>query len=118
MVSPYTAYSVSIVTANCLEKINLIVAWDSETGLIFIFKIMKKGSIVKGLYIMGILDYIEEEKVVIKYVIHKYSTYFHHTGKILIGNLKTPTKKEKEEYKKKLLKNGYSYYYGKVTKEL
>ena len=118
MVSPYTAYSVSMVVANRLEKINLIVAWDSETGLIFIFKIMKKGSIVKGLFITGVLDCIEEQVVVVMYVIHKGCKNVFPRSTILIENFKIPTKKEKEEYKKLLLKNGYSYYRGKVTKEL
>ena len=79
---------------------------------------MKKGSIVKGLYIIGVLDCIKEEKIIVKYVIHQHSTYFHPRGCILIRNIKTPTKKEKEKYKKLLLKNGYSYYRGKVTREL
>lgn len=118
MVSPYTAYSVSIVTTNRLEKINLIVAWDSETDLIFIFKIMKKGSIIRGKSVIGVFDHKDNNYYRINFVkvfglSHLFSTTF-----IKKDNLKTSTRKEKEEYKKFLLENGYSYYRGKVTKEL
>lgn len=79
---------------------------------------MKKGSIVRGLYITGILDCIEEGGIVVRYVIHKHCEIIFPKSVILIENAKIPTKKEKEEYKKFLLKHGYSYYRGKVTKEL
>lgn len=118
MVSPYTAYGVSIVTANCLEKINLIVAWDSETGLIFIFKIMKKGTIIKGIRVIGIFESKDHSYYRIKFVKVNDLSYIYPASFIELKNLKIPTRKEKEEYKKFLLKNGYSYYRGKVTKEL
>ena len=79
---------------------------------------MKKGSIVKGLFITGIVDRVEGDIVRVKYTTHKPSNILYIAGNILTKNIKTPTKKEKEEYKKFLLKNGYSYYRGKVTKEL
>ena len=79
---------------------------------------MKKGSIVKGLYITGVLDYIAEQAVVVRRVIRKGCKHVFSKSAILIENLGIPTRKEKEEYKKFLLKNGYSYYRGKVIKEL
>ena len=80
---------------------------------------MKKGSIIKGKFIIGILESIHLADYRIKHV--KYgnvSSYVFPTSFIELKNLKIPTRKEKEEYKKFLLKNGYSYYRGKVTKEL
>lgn len=117
MVSPYTAYSVSIVTANRLEKINLIVAWDSETDLYFFIKIMKKGSIIKGKRVIGVLTYIDDVCKVshVKYLL---GSILYREASISLQNIKIPTRKEKEEYKKALLKKGYSYYRGKVTQEL
>ena len=118
MVSPYTAYSVSIVIANRLEKINLIVAWDSETGLYFFIKIMKRGSIIKGKFVIGILESMHLADYRIKHVKYGDIPYLFPASFIELKNLKIPTRKEKEEYKKFLLKNGYSYYRGKVIKEL
>lgn len=80
---------------------------------------MKKGSIIKGKFIIGILESIHIDYYKIKYV--KYGNILSHVfpaSSIELKNLKIPTRKEKEEYKKFLLKNGYSYYRGKVTKEL
>lgn len=84
----------------------------------FFFKIMKKGSIVKGRLITGVLYCVEGDTVKVKYATHKHANILYTIANILINNIKIPTKKEKEEYKKVLLKNGYSYYRGKVTKEL
>lgn len=91
-------------------------AWDSETGLIFIFKIMKKGSIVKGLFAIGIFDDADDKYY---HVIHPIFNKRHYNKcTINIKHITIPTRKEKELYKKNLLKYGYSYYRGKVTKEL
>lgn len=92
--------------------------WDSETDLIFIFKIMKKGSIVKGKYLIGIFDFINYDECKIKFVKNRHISHVFPGGFIKLEDLKVPTKKEKEEYKKFLLKHGFSYYRGKVTKEL
>lgn len=79
---------------------------------------MKKGSIVKGKFIIGVLNRTEADGVSVKYVTHPNSNILYANSFILTKNLRTPTKKEKEEYKKLLLKNGYSYYRGRVIKEL
>ena len=79
---------------------------------------MKKGSIVKGKYIIGIFDSIVYDECKIKFVKYGEMSYLFPASFIKSKDLKIPTKKEKEEYKKFLLKNGYSYYRGKVTKEL
>lgn len=79
---------------------------------------MKKGSIVKGVFSIGVLDKIGRTGIKIKYVKGKHTNFLYTNGFIPIKSIKVPTKKEKEEYKKFLLKNGYSYYRGKVTKEL
>lgn len=80
---------------------------------------MKKGSIIKGKFVIGILESIHIDYYSIKHV--KYGnilSYVFPESSIELKNLKNTTRKEKEEYKKFLLKNGYSYYRGKVTKEL
>ena len=79
---------------------------------------MKKGSIIKGKYVIGIFEYIHNSHYRIKLVKYGDISYLFPNCFIELKNLKIPTKKEKEEYKKFLLKNGYSYYRGKVTKEL
>lgn len=79
---------------------------------------MKKGSIIKGKFVIGILESIHGSEYRVKHVKYGDISYLFPTSFIKLENLKIPTRKEKEEYKKFLLKNGYSYYRGKVTKEL
>ena len=79
---------------------------------------MKKGSIIRGKYLIGIFDFINHDDCKIKFVKNRNISHLFSRGFIKLSDLKIPTKKEKEEYKKFLLKNGYSYYRGKVTKEL
>lgn len=79
---------------------------------------MKKGSIIKGKLVIGVLEFIHNSGYGIKYVKCNNIPHVYPASFIVLKNLKIPTRKEKEEYKKFLLKNGYSYYRGKVTKEL
>lgn len=79
---------------------------------------MKKGSIVKGKNIIGIFESIRNSDYRIKLVKCEDMSYLFPGAFIELKDLKIPTRKEKEEYKKFLLKHGFSYYRGKVTKEL
>ena len=78
---------------------------------------MKKGSIVKGKRVIGVLTYIDDVSKV-SHVKYFLGSILYREASISLQNIKIPTRKEKEEYKKFLLKHGYSYYRGKVTKEL
>lgn len=79
---------------------------------------MKKGSIIKGKFVIGVLESISNSIYIVKFVKCGNTPYVYPASFIELKNLKIPTRKEKEEYKKFLLKNGYSYYRGKVIKEL
>lgn len=79
---------------------------------------MKKGSIIKGKRCIGVLESMHLADYRIKHVKVNNIPHVFATSFIELENLKIPTRKEKEEYKKFLLKHGYSYYRGKVIKEL
>ena len=79
---------------------------------------MKEGTIIKGTYVIGIFESIHNSNYRIKLVKYGNMSYLFPASFIELKNLKIPTRKEKEEYKKFLLKHGFSYYHGKVTKEL
>lgn len=79
---------------------------------------MKKGSIIKGKRVIGVIESIHLDDYRIKHVKLNGIQHVFPTSWVELKNLKIPTRKEKEEYKKFLMKHGYSYYRGKVTKEL
>ena len=79
---------------------------------------MKKGTIIKGSYVIGIFESMHNSNYRIKLVKYGDISYLFPNSFIELKNLKIPNRKEKEEYKKFLLKHGFSYYRGKVTKEL
>jgi hypothetical protein len=78
---------------------------------------MKKGSIIKGKRVIGVLTDIDDVCKVshVKYLL---GSIIYREASISLQNIKIPTRKEKEEYKKFLLKHGYSYYKGKIIQEL
>lgn len=79
---------------------------------------MKKGTIIKGKYVIGIFDSMHYSNYRIKLVRYGNMQHLFPGVFIELKDLKVPTRKEKEEYKKFLLKHGFSYYRSKVTKEL
>ncbi len=79
---------------------------------------MKEGTIVKGKVIIGVFESMHNSDYRIKFVKFGDMSYLFPAGFIELKDFKIPTRKEKEEYKKFLLKHGFSYYRGKVTKEL
>jgi hypothetical protein len=79
---------------------------------------MKKGSIIKGKRAIGVLESMNNSIYRIKLVKYGDIPYLYPTSWVELKNLKNPTRKEKEEYKKFLLKHGYSYYKGKIIQEL
>lgn len=118
MVSPYTAYSVSIVNSESPWKDKSHCGMGFGNWFVFFIKIMKKGSIIKGKRVIGVLESMNNSIYRIKLVKYDNIPYLYPISWVELKNLKNPTRKEKEEYKKFLLKHGYSYYRGKVTKEL
>ena len=68
---------------------------------------MKKGSIIKGKYVIGIFDSMHYSNYRINLVKYGSMSYLFPGSFIELKDLKVPTRKEKEEYKKFLLKHGF-----------
>ena len=84
----------------------------------FKFKTMKEGTIIKWKVIIGVFESMHNSCCRIKFVKSGNIQHLFPGSSIELKDLKILTRKEKEEYKKFLLKHGFSYYRGKTTKEL